>query len=238
MIIDLTTERTNGTPISMVYNCCNMDLMAQVPDKFFDLAIVDPEYGIGVTDNKSGMGRRKGDAKATYKIGDWDKKPPPKEYFKELFRVSENQIIWGGNYFIEHLRSSKCFIVWDKKFSNDVSFASCEIAWASFDSTAKLFTCHPVCSDRIHVTQKPVSLYSFCLSNYAQPGNRILDTHLGSQSSRIAAYKLGFDFWGCELDEQYFKEGCERFDKAIAEPLFDSVPRVSQTNFFDALDGV
>lgn len=202
-------------PISEVYNVDNLDYMRSLPDNHFNLAIVDPPYGISIGDNKSGMGRRKGDKKATYKMGDWDSEPPSSEYFEELFRVSENQIIWGGNYF--GLPPTKCFVIWDKMFSNDVSFAAVEFAWTSFTSTAKKYVKHPVQAKRIHPTQKPISLYLWLLNNYAKPGDKIFDSHLGSQSSRIAAYDLGFDFWGCEIDEDYFNEGNERFKKQASQ---------------------
>ncbi|MCX6602522.1 MAG: hypothetical protein NTV52_02895 [Acidobacteria bacterium] len=128
-----------------------MEVMAQYPDGHFDLAIVDPPYGINVGDNKSGMGRRKGDAKAKYKMGDWDSQPPPSEYFEELRRVSKNQIIWGANHYIERMAwNSPCWIIWDKLYSNDVSFAAVEMAWTSFRTTAKKFECTPLQAARIH----------------------------------------------------------------------------------------
>jgi len=161
-----------------------MDVMKTFPDGYFDLAIVDPPYGIRVGDNKQGMGRRKGDARATYKMGDWDHEAPPVEYFAELRRVSKNQIVWGANHFIERLPiNSACWIVWDKMFSNEVSFAAAELAWTSFDSTAKKFQCHPLQDGRIHPTQKPVKLYDWLLATYAKPGQRVLDTHMGSGKS-------------------------------------------------------
>lgn len=188
-----------------------MNLMARYPDKHFDLAIVDPPYGINVGDNKSGMGRRKGDAKATYKMGDWDAVPPPPEYFAELRRVSLNQIIWGVNHFISAMPwNSPCWIIWDKKFSNDVSFAAVEMAWTSFGSTAKRFECHPLQPDRIHPTQKPVALYRWLLETYAEKGQRILDTHLGSGSHAIACHYAGMHLTACEIDADYFAAAQER----------------------------
>lgn len=208
-------------PISIVENIDCVEGMKEFPDKFFNLALVDPPYGINITDRKCGMGRRKGDAKAKYKIGDWDSQIPTQQYFDELFRVSKNQIIWGANYF--EMKPTKSFIIWDKLFSNDVSFSSAEYAWSSFNSTSKIFKMYPITNDRMHPTQKPVALYQWLLENYAKQGDKILDTHLGSQSSRIASYKKGFDFWGFELDEDYYKQGNERFEKAIAMPLFDGM---------------
>ena len=204
-------------PNSIAENRDCMDAMRDFPDKFFELAVVDPPYGIGVTDNKSGMGRRKGDAKAKYKVGDWDSCIPNEFYFKELFRVSKQQIIWGGNYFT--LPPSKCFLIWDKMFSNEVSFSAAEYAWASFDEMASIFKYHPGQPGRIHPTQKPVALYKWLLTNYAKPGDKILDTHLGSGSSRIAAFDMGFDFWGYELDADYFAAMEARFKAHISKPV-------------------
>jgi site-specific DNA-methyltransferase (adenine-specific) len=184
-----------------------MEYMAEFPDKFFDLAVVDPPYGINI--NAECMGGRKTIKPDKTKL--WDINIPSADYFNELFRVSKNQIIWGGNYF--NLPNSRYFAIWDKgetMYGRD--FAECEYAWVSKGGT-KIKKINPNQPDRIHSTQKPVALYSWILQNYAKPGYKILDTHLGSQSSRIAAYKLGFDFYGCELDADYFKEGCERFDR-------------------------
>src|SRR5690554_4041214 len=166
-------------PISEVKCCDCMDFMKQFPDKFFDLAIVDPPYGIRV--NQMRMGGRN-TIKPTNKT--WDDSIPDQTYFSELMRVSKEQIIWGGNYF--PLKPSRCFVVWDKgetMYGKD--FAECEVAWASMDKSAKMFKMNPVQPDRIHPTQKPVALYVWLLENYAKPGDKILDTHMGSQSSRI-----------------------------------------------------
>jgi site-specific DNA-methyltransferase (adenine-specific) len=198
-----------------------MDLMREYPDGHFDLAIVDPPYGIRVGDNKCGMGRRKGDAAASYKMGDWDHSPPRPEYFAELFRVSNDQIVWGANHFIELMpMNSPCWLIWDKMFSNEVSFADAELAWSSFKSTCKKFTQHPVQPNRIHPTQKPVDLYSWCLRNYAKPGQRILDTHLGSGSIAIASHYFGAHLTACEIDPDYFKAACERIDRETRQLTF------------------
>lgn len=191
--------------ISEVYNMDCMEGMAQYPDKYFDLAIVDPPYGIDI--NSSGrLGHYGGKNKK------WDEQIPNKNYFDELFRVSNNQIIWGGNYF--GLPPTRCFIIWDKKQPENVSFASCEYAWTSFDKSAKTFYERPQNIDiqRIHPTQKPIKLYKWLLTNYAKQGDKILDTHLGSGSSRIAAYDMGFDFVGFELDKDYFDAQEKRFN--------------------------
>jgi site-specific DNA-methyltransferase (adenine-specific) len=193
----------------------NMLLMARYPDKHFDLAIVDPPYGIRI--NVS-MGRRKGDKKSNYhKFAGDDNEIPSAEYFKELFRVSKNQIIWGGNYMVEHLTASPCWLMWDKGFSEDVTFAQFELAWTSFSSSSKKFDKHPSQQHRIHPTQKPVALYKWILENYAKQGDKILDTHLGSMSIAIACWDLKFDLVGAELDKEYFDKGIERFNNHIKQ---------------------
>lgn len=198
---------------NIAYNMDCMEYMRSLPDKAFDLAVVDPPYGIGINHN---MGRRKGDKPSEYKKVTWDSKPPEKEYFDELFRVSKNQIVWGANYF--QMPPTKCFIVWRKpQISEDVSFSMVEYAWASFDQTAKEWIGMSAEADRIHPTQKPVALYSWIFSRYAKQGDKILDTHLGSGSSRISAYDAGLDFVGCEIDPDYFKAQEERYQAHIAQ---------------------
>lgn len=235
--------------ISNVENIDCMEGMKGFPDKFFDLAVVDPPYGIG-EDGSKNHSRSKLAVSKNYKgFHGGDFEAPQQSYFDELFRVSKNQIIWGANHFISKIPfNSSCWIVWDKvNGKND--FADCELAWTSFLSAVRMlrFMWHgfmqgidyngkmngnkSLNENRIHPTQKPIALYKWLLQNYAKPGDKILDTHLGSQSSRIAAYKLGFDFWGYEIDQDYFKQGCERFEKAIAEPLFD-VKHYTQSNIF------
>lgn len=195
-----------------------MEGMKTFPDGHFDLAIVDPPYGIRVGDNKQGMGRRKGDARATYKMGDWDHEAPPVEYFAELRRVSKHQIVWGANHFIERLPiNSACWIVWDKMFSNEVSFAAAELAWTSFDSTAKKFQCHPLQDGRIHPTQKPVKLYDWLLATYAKPGMRVLDTHMGSGSIAIAAHYAGIHLTAYEIDADYFHAAQARIARETSQ---------------------
>ena len=201
--------------MTIAYNIDCMEYMATLPDKAFELAIVDPPYGIGITES----GRLK---KYNANKTKWDDLTPTDEYFKELFRVSANQIIWGGNYF--DLPPTRGFIIWDKKQPEDVTFASCEYAWSSFNTSAKTFYYSALkqVDKRIHPTQKPVALYEWLLIHYAKPGDKILDTHLGSGSSRIAAYDLGFDFVGCEIDKDYFDAQEERYQAHIAQTsLFD-----------------
>ena len=195
---------------SIALNIDCMEYMATLPDKAFDLAIVDPPYGISITDSGR-LGKYNANGKR------WDDYTPKAEYFSELRRVSKNQIIWGGNYF--DLPATRCFLIWGKKQPEDVSFASCEFAWTSFEASAKTFYYSPLQQKdkRFHPTQKPIELYEWILTRYAHEGDRILDTHLGSGSSRIAAYNLGFDFVGCEIDKEYFDKQEERFARHTAQ---------------------
>jgi len=199
--------------IELLHTDC-MVYMKTMPDKAFDLAVCDPPYGINVNIS---MGRRKGQAHSGYhKFSGGDKCAPDSDYFIELRRVSANQIIWGANHFIDSMgfsANSPCWLMWDKGFSEEVTFAQFELAWTSFNTTCKKFDKSPIDQYRIHPTQKPVKLYEWLLKNYAKPGDRILDTHLGSGSSAIAAHYGGFGFVGCELDADYYKAACERFNK-------------------------
>jgi site-specific DNA-methyltransferase (adenine-specific) len=187
-----------------------MEFMKGVPDKYYELAIIDPPYGIGVNHN---MGRRKGDKSSDYKKAYWDNEPPPLEYFYELFRVSKNQIVWGANHFISRMPyDSSCWLMWDKKFGEDVSFAQFELAWTSFESTCKKYDKFPNNGEkRIHPTQKPIALYLWLLNNYAKQGDKIFDSHVGSGSSRIACDKLGYYFEGCEIDKDYWEAQEKRY---------------------------
>ena len=215
-----------------------MEYMRGLPDKAFDLAIVDPPYGIGAG-GKSFINRNTANKRAEsfYKDNDWDKIRPSKEYFIELDRVSKNQIVWGANYFTDLLKPSRCFIVWDKK-TGDNSYADCELALTSFDANAKIFVklwlgAHAQDTDgRIHPTQKPVKLYEWLLKNYAKEGDKILDTHLGSGSSRIAAYNMNFEFVGCEIDKDYFEKQEERFEHHISQLRFDLAFGCNQTEMY------
>ena len=185
----------------------NMDLMARYKDNHFDLAIVDPPYGIDLANMNMGIGNTPKASKAKnrkWKAKDWDNATPTKEYFNELFRVSKNQIIWGGNYF--DLPPCGKFILWDKEIPKGLSFSDCEYAWTSFKGANKIFrySAYKNKSEKFHPTQKPPSLYDYCLMNYANEGDKILDTHLGSGSIAIACHNLGFDLTACELDKEYF----------------------------------
>ena len=243
------------------YNMNCMDAMKEFPDGFFDLAIVDPPYGGGVTNPDDGSGgvnrkdytrkspllpqtrdseikaaclsvtvkaERRGGAWARKyltnggifdsDIRSWDIAPSP-EYFAELARVSKNQIIWGGNYF--SLPPTRCFLVWRKlTISESFSMAMCEYAWTSFNENAKIFECTPqgtAAEPRIHPTQKPVKLYQWILGLFAKPGMKILDTHAGSGSSLIACARMGFEAWGFEIDEQYYKLAAERIARELSQ---------------------
>lgn len=197
--------------LNKLYNMDCMEGMKKFPDNYFELAIVDPPYGIKI--NKSGrLGHYGGKDKT------WDNNIPNDGYFKELKRVSKNQIIWGGNYF--NLGPTTGFIIWDKKQPEKLSFASCEFAWSSFERVAKTFYKFPVNADktgRIHPTQKPVALYEWLLNNYANKGDKILDTHVGSASSLIACYNLGFDYIGFELDKDYYESAQKRIEERKAQ---------------------
>lgn len=200
--------------LSIVTNEDNMEMMARYPDNFFELAIVDPPYG-----NTSGG--KKAPSRIRERLGVANDNPPDEKYFNELFRVSKNQIIWGGNYFSNFLPAGRGWIFWDKK-QPVKTYARGELAYTSFDINLKVFEmdfygCHGLDVVKIHSTQKPIKLYKWILQNYAQNGDKILDTYLGSQSSRIASYDLGFDFYGCELDKEHFNQGCKRFDQHIKQ---------------------
>ena len=188
----------------------NMELMKRYPDKYFELAIVDPPYGIGERLSK-GAGKLKNSALQNMN-SKWDI-TPKKSYFKELFRVSKNQIIWGGNYFL--LPPTRGIICWDKK-QHMPTFSRWEYAWTSFDCVARMFE-NVGGENRIHPTQKPVALYKWLLRNYAKPGDKILDTHLGSGSIAIACHDLGFDLTACELDKEYYDKAMERIEKHTAQ---------------------
>jgi site-specific DNA-methyltransferase (adenine-specific) len=197
-------ELTNKIRIT---NEDNMLLMARYPDKYFDLAIVDPPYGIGISKNPI---RQKHTKK------EWDNSIPKKEYFDELFRVSKNQIVWGGNYF--DLPPSQGFFIWDKKQPHDFSLAMCEYAWSSIQKPAKMWSLsiHKE-QNKIHPTQKPVELYKWILENNSKQGDKILDTHLGSGSIAIACHDYGFELTACELDTEYYEKAVQRIKNHISQ---------------------
>lgn len=200
-----------------------MEYMRTVPDKYYDLCVCDPPYGIGESGGKDRRGKSK------HKKKNWDSEAPKAEYFQELERISSNQIIWGANYFTKNINPSMGWIAWDKKLDNS-DFSDFELAYSSFERGAKIFRFSKnggsrtpeSLADIIHPTQKPVKLYQWLLQNYAKPEFKIFDSHLGSGSSAIAAHYFGVsEFVGTELDEDYFKACCERFNSATAqETLF------------------
>lgn len=201
--------------MSEAFNMDCMDLMARYKDKHFELAIVDPPYGLGKRLSSGGGQHKNMKARLMYEAGpQWDNAVPGPGYFKELFRVSQNQIIWGGNYFA--LPPTRGIIAWDKKQFMP-TFSRWEYAWSSFDCVARMYEGISNQDGRIHPTQKPVQLYSWLLANYARGGGVILDTHLGSGSSRIAAYHAKIPFIGCELDPDYFKAQEKRFKLETAQ---------------------
>jgi site-specific DNA-methyltransferase (adenine-specific) len=191
----------------------NMLLMARYPDNYFDLAIVDPPYGINVSTRVFNDGK------------DWDNEIPTKEYFNELFRVSKNQIIWGGNYFLDYLKATPCFIIWDKKMTDKHLMSMSEFAWTSFNTKNLIFRQPPVGDrgfynidgTRIHPTQKSIKLYEYCLSKFAKEGDKILDTHLGSGSIAIAAHDYKYELTACELDKEYYDKAIQRIQNHVAQ---------------------
>jgi len=189
----------------------NMQLMSRYPDNYFELAIVDPPYGIDITSQC--MGGRK--TVKPNKSKNWDNETPKKEYFNELFRVSKNQIIWGGNYF--KLPVSRYFSIWDKgesMYGRD--FAECEFAWVRNGGT-RIYKLNPNQLERIHPTQKHVALYKWLLDKYAKEGDKILDTHLGSGSIALACHDYGFELTACELDTEYYEKAVERIKNHVAQ---------------------
>jgi site-specific DNA-methyltransferase (adenine-specific) len=186
----------------------NMELMAQYPDGHFDLAIVDPPYGIGMDGNANWSGSK-------HAVKAWDSEPPSLEYFAELQRVAKKAIVWGANHFIERLPvNSSCWIVWDKK-NDGFSFADAELAWTNLETAVRCFRYArgQDTDERIHPTQKPVALYRWLLERYAKPGQKVLDTHLGSGSIAIACHYMGYDLTACELDADYFSAMQDRIKR-------------------------
>ena len=235
--------------MNVAYNRDCMEAMREFPDKFFDLAVVDPPYGINITGRSQSVNVERERERRTAVGGGGafggkknanrgrpiiapkiyhafnDQTPPNAEYFSELKRVSKNQIIWGGNYFLDFLGATPCVICWDKG-RDGLAFADGEFAWTSFSSPARIFHFKwngmlqedmKNKENRVHPTQKPVALYAWIFQKYAKPGDKILDTHLGSGSSRIAAHDAGLDFWGYEIDPVYFKRQEERFERHAAQ---------------------
>ena len=216
---------------SGLYNMDCMNAMRAFPDKFFDLAVVDPVYGDvtkgGYMTHNKGQHIGKGAANQKgYHAGLWGQEKTGEDYFIELLRVSKNQIVWGGNYFAHMLPPSQGWIIWDKQHPEGMTFADCEMAWTSFDRATRIFRFMwngmlqgnmKNKEVRIHPTQKPVMLYLWLLKNYANKGDKILDTHVGSASSLIACHKAGFEYWGFEIDPMYYKDAKQRLEREMAQ---------------------
>ena len=229
--------------INMIHADCMVE-MAKMKDKEFDLAIVDPPYGIGAggsfghywdaTAGKPALNGVRNIQK------EWDTNIPTIEYWNELKRVSQNQIVWGGNYFTEYLPPSRGWIGWDKKQPEAASFSMLELAWSSFDCVIDMFRMYPshvAQGERIHPTQKPVALYKWLLSRYAKPGDRILDTHGGSGSICIACHDLGYDLTWMELDKDYYKAACERYAMHAAQASLFEPEEIRQPVQKDLING-
>lgn len=218
-------------PKSEVYNIDCVEYMKTMPDNYFHLAIADPPYSHWNSESFIKGGRFHKGRFNRYRqvdgnpidIDEWDKTPSD-EFFEELFRVSKNQIIWGANYF-DGMPATRCFLVWKKQIPEQFSMAMCEYAWTSFQGNAKVVEfsqLSKVDDKRFHPTQKPIDLYAWIIKNYANEGDIIFDPMMGSQSSRIAAYKMGFDYVGCEVEPLYFNKGNERFEKMCNGIITDS----------------
>ena len=211
--------------ISEVLNTDCLAYMKTLPDKYFGLTIADPPFAVKYARGKNGFGVTTKNLPTTQDLK-WDEKIPKKEFFDELLRVSDRVIIWGGQYFTHLLPQSKCWLVWDKcnGIENKSPFADCELAWTNMTKVVKQFHLRQLGfmsetkdGKRVHPTQKPTELYEWLIKNYAKEGDIIFDPMMGSQSSRIAAHRLGFDYVGCELDKEYFDKGCERFKQESSQ---------------------
>lgn len=198
------------------FNVDNIEFMKSTPDKFYDLSIVDPPYGLDLANMRMGIGNTPKASKVEnrkWSSKNWDKNIPTKEYFEQLFRVSQNQIIWGGNYF--DLPICKKFIIWDKEIPKGLSFSDCEYAWTSFSGANKMcrYSAYKNKAEKFHPTQKPPYLYRWLLQKFADKGFKILDTHGGSMTIAKACDIEGFELDICEIDEEYFNDGLKAFDE-------------------------
>ena len=194
-------------------HCCDcLEYMKNVEDGYFDLAVVDPDFGLNEKISQGGTWAAK------YKGFDGVLGGKPgKEYFEQLFRISKNQIVWGGNYFIDMLYPTRCYLIWDKAQKMD-TLADCEFAWTSFQSNAKVYKSGRNTGEkRIHICQKPIGLYEWIYEKYTKDGDKIIDTHLGSGSPAIAAYRMKRSFVGIEINETYFNNAVERIEKHMSQ---------------------
>ena len=218
--IALETVRSVNEPLSVVFNEDCMEGMKRYPDKYFDLAVVDPPYGIGRDNQKLTICKNPKHNRKQHLKKDWDSEIPSANYFQRLETVTASQVIWGANYFVKYLsKATKGWVIWYKG-QQGLSMSDAEIAYTSFNQPTRVITLNRVellKEGTIHPTQKPVKLYEWILLNYAKPGDKILDTHVGSGSSRIAAYKHGFDYVGFEIDKDYFEAQEKRFNEFKAQ---------------------
>jgi len=204
--------------MNKVHLCDCMEFMKGIPDKYYELAIVDPPYGLGKRTTDGGGTNSQIKFMDDIRRTNWDDSIPSKEYFTELNRISKNRIIWGGNYF--HLPPTRTIICWEKMVAIP-TMSQIELAWTSFDSPARIVKINNTDKNRFHPTQKPVALYKWLLKNYAKPGDKIFDSHVGSGSIRIACHDMGFDFEGCEIDKDYWEAQEERYNQhAMQQDLF------------------
>lgn len=198
-----------------------MKLMARYPDGYFNLAIVDPPYGIERSVQIETFTKNPKHKRKAHKAKDWDNCIPDSQYFKQLFRVSKNQIIWGANYFVQHLNKGTMGWIFWYKGQEGLSMSDGEIAFTSFQRATRMVNFNRSLISQnggsIHPTQKPVALYKWLLHNYAKPGDKILDTHLGSGSIAIACHDYGFDLTACELDKEYFDAAMKRISAHTAQ---------------------
>lgn len=214
----------------------NMELMARYPDNYFDLAIVDPPYGIGIDGQKKSVNKNPKHNRKNHEKKNWDECIPSINYFQELFRVSRNQIIWGGNYFTEYLNPTKAWIFWYKG-QNDLTMSDGEMAWTSFDKVTRQININRaelIKQNTFHPTEKPIKLYKWILDKYAKSCNKILDTHLGSGSIAIACHDYSFELTACELDEDYYNASIERIKRHVAfnQSLFTTEQLNQQNTLF------
>ena len=200
--------------------------MARYPDKYFELAIVDPPYGIGIDGQKLSINKNPKHNRKAHTQKEWDSRTPERGYFNELERVSKNQIVWGGNYFVPYLnQGKKGWIVWDKG-QHGLTMSDCELAYSTFDKPTRVYVLNRVAllmDGTIHPTQKPIALYKWLLKNYAKQGDKILDTHVGSASSLIACHDMCFDAVGFELDADYYKASKQRLESFMAQPKIETL---------------
>jgi site-specific DNA-methyltransferase (adenine-specific) len=197
----------------------NMLLMARYPDNYFDLAIVDPPYGLGIDGQKKSINKNPKHNRKEHSQKRWDNSIPDLEYFNELKRVSKNQIIWGANYFTEYLKPTKAWIFWYKG-QRDLTMSDGEMAWTSFDTVTRQFELNRaslIAQNTFHPTEKPYKLYKWILDKYAKQGDKILDTHLGSGSIVIACHDYGFELTACELDKEYYDKAIQRIKNHVSQ---------------------